>query len=135
MLSRTRRPAGPAAAARRPDGPPPRTTHLEFAEHLVLARRLVDQFRHFPILRSIGIAGNLVAPVQRKKTLVDGSVFVNREEWTLSPPCAPSFPSRRRGASVQLRRSSISCPRSSPSASRSSSGSCARTCFTARPAR
>src|SRR5882757_2883433 len=83
----------------------------------------------------ISIAGNLVAPVQRKKALVSGSVFVNREEWIRSLRCAPSLPSRKREASVLLRRSSISCPRSSPSASRSSSGSWARRCFTVRPAR
>src|ERR1700680_3588641 len=81
------------------------------------------------------IAGKLAVPIQRKKALVDGSVFVNREEWIRSPRCAPSLPSRKREASVLLRRSSISCHRSSPSASRSSNGSWARRCFTARPAR
>src|SRR5882757_4687488 len=80
-------------------------------------------------------AGKLVTPAQQKKALVAGSVFVNREEWTRSPRCAPSLPSRKREASVLLRRSSISCPRSSPSASRSSNGSWARRCSTGRLAR
>jgi hypothetical protein len=40
-----------------------------FAERPRLACRLVD---HLPILRLTGIAGNLVASVQRKKALVDG---------------------------------------------------------------
>src|SRR5258708_27543676 len=61
-----------------------------------------------------GLAGNLVASIQRKKALVGGSVFVNREEWIRSPRCAPSLPSRKREASVRLRRSWIWCPRSSP---------------------
>ena len=45
----------------------------------------------------ISIAGNLVAPVQRKKALVSGSVFVNREEWIRSLRCAPSEDRHQKG--------------------------------------
>jgi hypothetical protein len=67
---------------------------LVFHTHSLRTRRFSDDQVKAPI----ATAGNLVMPVQRKKALVSGSVFVNREEWIRSLRCASFVAVARTGS-------------------------------------